>query len=71
MKISNKLKLASALFPAIYLLIIWLYVISFNAGNNLPISIWKMAGMGAILAFTIAYSLVTFIVDLTKLIKSN
>lgn len=71
MKILNKLKLASALFPAIYLLLIWLYVISFNGGNNMSIAIWEMAAMGALLSFTVAYSIVTFIIDLIKTLKSN
>lgn len=71
MKISNKLKLAGALFPAIYLVLIWLYVISFNNGGNLPIAIWQMAALGALISYTTAYSIVTFVVDLLKSLKSN
>lgn len=71
MKITNKLKLAFALFPAIYLVLIWLYVISFNGGSNMSLAIWEMAAMGALLSLTASYSIVTFIIDLIKTLKSN
>jgi hypothetical protein len=71
MKITYKLKLASTLFPAIYLVLIWLYVISLNYGGNLPIAIWQMAALGALISFTTAYSIVMFIIELLKTLKSN